>query len=130
MRDNSFYLHAKGTNRCGDITHVNVWVHYSKGGINYATYKQEARGIYVTFTPVKLERTGSGFISESFTAFTGAKFVFEEATRLNSKRVLAVYGEVERQIKAKQGIAWDILQKVVEREGLTLVEPSPTPATA
>lgn len=130
MRDNSFYLPATGTNRGGDITHVNVWIYYAKGGINYATYKQEPRGIYVNITPVKLEKTGSGFISESFMVFSGGKYLVEAATRLNRKRVIEVYALVEREIRTKQGAAWDMLQKVLEREGVTLVEPSPTPATA
>lgn len=130
MRDNSFYLPAKGITRFGDITHVNVWVYYSKGGINYATYKQEPRGIYVSITPVKLEKTGGGFLSESFGAFTGTKYVFEESTRLNRKRVVEVCQAVEREVRTKQGKAWDVLLVVLTNGGISLVDPSPTPATA
>lgn len=130
MRDNSFYLPAKGTARHGDITHLNCWVYYNKGGINYATYKQEARGIYASFTPVKLAQTGSGFLSESFTAFSGLKYLVEESTRLNRKRVIEVCKAVEHEVRTKQGKAWEVLSTVLIREGITLVEPSPTPATA
>lgn len=62
------------------VTHLRVDFTYSKGGINIWTYKTEPRGYYVLITPV--ERSG---IMESFTAFTGKKYIIREVTRASAR---------------------------------------------
>lgn len=63
------YIPAKGENKF-----LKVELYYSLGGANMFTYRNEARGYYVSVSPVerrKLEGC-SGFV-ESYTAFTGLK---------------------------------------------------------
>lgn len=63
-----------------NATHLELHIYYSKGGINYATYKTEARGYYVSVTPVTME--GSLL---SFTCFSGLKYLLEPCTRKSDK---------------------------------------------
>lgn len=66
------------------ITHLKIEVYYNLGGINYFTYRTENRGYYLSVTPVKRETKG-GFVSESYTAFTGIKQCIKQVTRKSAK---------------------------------------------
>lgn len=59
---------------------IKVSTYYRKDGMNYFTYKTEARGYYLSVMPVERAR---GF--ESFTAFTGFKVLLKEVTRASKK---------------------------------------------
>ena len=70
-----------------NYTHIRVQVYYDLGGMNYATYKTEARGYYLSLTPVTLTREDRGVTMERFAAFSGSKFLLEETKRTNAKRL-------------------------------------------
>lgn len=65
-------------------THLLIELRYNLGGINYFTYKQEPRGYYLSVSPVKLEHR-DGYTLESYTAFTGTKYLVKEVTRKSAK---------------------------------------------
>jgi hypothetical protein len=69
-------------------THFKVTVDYTKGGINYFTYKTDPRGYYLYASPVIREQGENG-IGWERTALTGDgsgfKFLLRPATRLNRK---------------------------------------------
>lgn len=64
-------------------THFKVSVDYSKGGINYFSYKSEPRGYYLYVTPVRRE---DGF-ERSALMGDGASFkvLLKQVNRLNRK---------------------------------------------
>lgn len=62
-----------------------VRVYYNKGGINYFTYKTDARGYYLSVTPVVLERRGNGITIESCTIFSGIKALLLGVQRRSKK---------------------------------------------
>lgn len=65
-------------NKC---THVKCEIHYELGGHSWGTGQYNPRGYYLHVTPVS--RDGH---FESFTAFTGAKFLLVECTRKSSNK--------------------------------------------
>jgi hypothetical protein len=73
-------LHEKTRN----ATHLLIELRYNLGGFNYFTYKQEPRGYYLSVSPVTLEQR-DGYTLESFTAFTGTKYLVKEVTRKSEK---------------------------------------------
>lgn len=76
---------------------TRVEVYHAAGGMNYFNYKTEPRGIYLSVTPVR--------ISEHVVSFglgDGRKWLVEETTRLNSKKVKA---EADRLLPQAQAIA-------------------------
>ena len=68
-----------------EATHVKVQLYYSKGGMNYFTGKAEARGYYVSVSPVKIE-VRDGWRSETTSAFSGIKECVREVSRFNQKQ--------------------------------------------
>ena len=66
-------------------THLRVEVYYSLGGMNYWTYKNEARGYYLSVTPVERGVSAGGFVMEGFTAFSGTKVLVKEVKRKGKK---------------------------------------------
>lgn len=60
--------------------YIKLYTYYKKDTMNYFTYKIEARGYYLSVTPVERAR---GF--ESFKAFTGFKVLLKEVTRASKK---------------------------------------------
>lgn len=86
------------TSKIEDATHIKVSASYQLGGWNPFTHKEEKRGIYVSFTPVKrLPR--DGYHMEMYTAFTGIKMCVKELKR-NSR-------------KSEEEV-WSILQESIE----------------
>ena len=63
-----------------DCNAIKVQVYYDMGGINYFTYKNESRGVYLSVTPVEL-----GDVFEKTTLFKGYKVLLEEANRYSDK---------------------------------------------
>jgi len=125
-RDNEFLIPIEG----GDdkkVPYIALSVYYSKGGINYATYRTEKRGIYISASPIKVEETGTpGLIVRSFMAFTGIKQLVEETKRKNDKQTDALFAEAVEDYKAKRGPAWILVNHVLESNGLVLkVDPAP-----
>lgn len=68
----------------GDATHVKIQLYYSKGGMNYFTYRTEARGFYLSVTPVSISKCGV-CQTETTTAFSGVKECLLECSRFNQK---------------------------------------------
>ena len=86
--------------------YIKLYTYYKKDTMNYFTYKTEARGYYLSVTPVERAR---GF--ESFVAFTGFKVLLKEVTRASKKaeaeaEAIAekIYQGYARQIAAKNGL--------------------------
>jgi hypothetical protein len=67
-----------------DDNYLKIHVYYHLGGMNYFTYKQEARGYYLSVTPVKLEQ-GNGYTTEVYSAFSGIKTLLLETKRKSDK---------------------------------------------
>ncbi len=67
-----------------NATHLLIELRYNLGGLNYFTYKQEPRGYYLSVSPVALEQR-DGYTLESFTAFTGTKYLVKEVSRKSTK---------------------------------------------
>lgn len=59
-------------------------VYYSLGGMNFFTYKSEARGYYLSVSPLFYEDKG-GVIMESYTAFQGTKVLLYPCSRKSAK---------------------------------------------
>src|SRR5262245_35123461 len=87
---NGLRLRIPVTNPTADVTHLEISVFYQKAGMNYASYKREPGGIYVSVTPVKI---ADGMVN--FILFSGTKRLLEAAERLNRKRLAAVGERVE-----------------------------------
>jgi len=68
---------------------IDVYVSYNKGGINYATYKQEPRGYTLHVQPIKVENK-NGFTCTSFMGFSGVRQHLETANRFSQKRLAEV----------------------------------------
>lgn len=94
------------TKRILGATHIKIEVRYEKGGLNYFTYKEEPRGVYVSISPVTLEDRPGGYQMESYTAFSGTKFCVKELKRKSDKAVQEVAAKLEP--KAEQiARAWE-----------------------
>lgn len=86
------------TTKVEDATHIKVSASYQIGGWNSFTHKEEKRGIYVSFTPVKrLPR--DGYHIEMYTAFTGIKMCVKE---------------LKRDSRKSEEEVWSILQESIE----------------
>lgn len=64
------------------VKHVDVEVFYSKGGMNYFNGTNESRGYYLSVQPVEVK---GDFVT--MTAFSGTKWLIEEATRFSEKKL-------------------------------------------
>lgn len=63
---------------------IKLETHYNLGGYNCFTHKTEARGFYLSASPVQ-HFTRDGITFESYTAFTGAKLLLLEVSRKSKK---------------------------------------------
>lgn len=79
-------------NKC---THVKCEIHYELGGHSWGTGQNNPRGYYLHVTPVS--RDGH---FESFTAFTGAKFLLVECARKSSNKELLAKVMYEKIVRA------------------------------
>lgn len=77
-----------------EATHLKVQLYYSLGGMNFATYQNEARGYYLSVGPVTRSKT-SGMTMESFTAFSGVKRLVLPVARQSPKRLEQARREAE-----------------------------------
>lgn len=94
-----------------DMTHIQVSVGYTKGGTNMLSGDFNAGGIYAYVQPVEIK---DGIVS--MVLFHGCKHRLESATRLNRKRVEALFEDVVRQFEAQSGIVYDMALKVIAEE--------------
>jgi len=112
---NGLRLRIPVSNPTEDMTHLEISVFYQKAGMNYASYKREPGGIYVSVTPVKI---ADGMVS--FVLFSGTKRLQETAERLNRKRLAAVGERVEADVKMQIGSTWELVQHVCAAQGITI----------
>ena len=89
-------------------TDLKVELYYSLGGANMFTYRNEARGYYLSVVPV----TRDG-IMESFTAFTGTKTCVKQVARKSVKAEKEAIAAAE---KAKA----ELIKYILEHNGLEL----------
>lgn len=79
-----------------DKTFLKCELYYSLGGMNYFTSRNEARGYYVSVSPVE---RGDGW--ESYTAFSGWKKCVVECARKGKKaeaKALEVYEAAKQEM--------------------------------
>ena len=79
------YLAVKENNK--GVTHLKIELCYNLGGMNYFTYKKEARGYYLSVVPVE-RQTCSGYTMESFVGFSGIKECIKTVKRKSKKAEL------------------------------------------
>lgn len=89
-------------------TDLKVELYYSLGGTNYFTYKQAARGYYLSVTPVTREGC-----MESYTAFTGYKRCVHPVKRRSKSAEIAAQ-------KAAQDIETAMIGVILNENGLEL----------
>ena len=85
-----------------NATHLLIELRYNLGGFNYFTHKQEPRGYYLSVSPVALEQR-DGYTLESYTAFTGTKYLVKEVMRRSVKAEQEAEqkaGEIEKSLIA------------------------------
>ena len=76
-------------------THIAVELFYSKGGCNYFIGKIEERGIWLSFRPVTYEEK-DGYTCESYTAFSGIKFLIKGLERMSRNQLAKVTAELHK----------------------------------
>lgn len=95
-------------------THIKCAVYYSKGGVNYFTYRNEQRGYYMSVTPVKRE---NGW--EQYVAFTGSKTCIHPVERQSKKQATIAKGKFLAMYKgflAKALPGYEVANEYEERE--------------
>ena len=75
---------------------LKIHLYYNIGGANYASYRNEARGYYLSVTPVERKFHENGIVSETIGAFTGTKVLLKEVARKSKK------SESESELIAKE----------------------------
>lgn len=78
-----------------DSTHIAVELFYSKRGYNYFTGKIEESGIWLSFSPVTYGEK-EGCTCESYTAFSGVKFLIKGLERMSRKQLAKVAAELHK----------------------------------
>lgn len=76
----SKYIPAKGHG----VNNLRVDLYYSLGGMNYFTYKSEARGYYLSVTPVEVS-DHNGYKCESTVLMSGIKKLIKEVSRQSQR---------------------------------------------
>ena len=75
----------------GDREHLKISLYYSLGGMSYFTGNKEARGIYLSITPVTIHQNeasdGTVWESEESTLFSGYKHLVKELSRFSKKQL-------------------------------------------
>lgn len=95
-------------NKC---THIKCSIHYELGGHSWGTGQYCPRGYYLHVTPVSI---GENF--ESFTAFTGGKFLLVECKRKSSLKETLAKVMFEKTVRAAVAQLFDT--DVIDMSGL------------
>jgi hypothetical protein len=106
MRKKQVVIETLETEGDPDGRVIEVEVKYDLGGMNYFTGTSEARGYYVSCTPVK-HTSHNGVTWKSMGAFTGTKAMLEPAKRFDAKKL----GVIAAQVQSFKD--WHILYKKV-----------------
>jgi hypothetical protein len=88
-------------------------VYYDQGGVCYATYKQKARGYYLSATPIEEEDRGNGITVRKLGLFSGICTLLEPTARFNARKleeaaakakVLPLYEKLIGEVAAKNNL--------------------------
>lgn len=82
---------------------LELSVYYSLGGMNYATYKNEPRGYYLSVTPIERSEQGM-FITSGYCFGTGVKTFLLEVSRQSEKQQANACALAE--LEAERLIKW------------------------
>ena len=66
-------------------THIEVKTYYSLGGMNYATYKTDPRGYWLSVKPIERRPLEGGGFMIGFTCFSGYRQLLKEVSRKSKK---------------------------------------------
>lgn len=77
------------------VTHIKVETYYSKGGMNYFTGTNEARGIYLSVSPVTRSCHEGKVWTESYKGFSGIKTQVLLMPRFNKKKCESFVVDIE-----------------------------------
>lgn len=92
--------------------YLKVEIYYYIGGYNYATYKHESRGYYVSVTPI--ERVNhEGYSTESYACFSGYKALLKEVARKSNKAV-------QEALKLAENVINEIVEVLCNKNGFEL----------
>lgn len=80
-------FYQKLNTQIGKATHLNVKVDYEKGGINYFSGQQNARGMYVYIQPVEKKNGMESFMLLGEMHETGFKIFVRPMGRKNQKTI-------------------------------------------
>jgi hypothetical protein len=94
-----------------DDQEYEITVNHQQGGSNYFTYKTEARGFYLSVTPV--ERSDNWV---SFTGFSGNKLLLEQNQRFNRKRLNELVAEIFEDLGNNEKVI-KVLEHVMRKNG-------------
>lgn len=100
--------------KVNDTQHIEVSVYYSKGGMNYWTYKNEPRGYYLSVTPV-VRRIGNGFVSTEYQCFSGTKVLLNEVSRKSK----SAYNKALESYKGELG---RLMEHVISKNKIEVTE--------
>lgn len=105
------YLNVKGS----DTKKIKIETYYSKGGINYFTYKNDPRGYYISVSVVERVQK-DGYVTESFSLFNnGYKQLLREVGRA-SKKAEQISDSIAKDC------ARPIIKRVCEEKGIEVEE--------
>lgn len=97
-----------------DANVLKLEVYYNLGGYNVFTHKSEARGYYLSASPVQhFERDGINF--ESYTAFAGVKLLLLEVSRKSKK----AEAEAERIAEEKEA---ELIEYICNKNNLEVLQ--------
>ena len=91
----------------GNCTHIDIELHYNKGGMNYFTSNLERRGYYLSVQPLTKSTN-----SYSYTAFTGVKRLLKEAGRYSAKTL--------NEFVVDYDVVNSMIEHIVEKNNLKL----------
>lgn len=103
------------------VTHLKIELYYDLGGMNYFTGRAENRGYYLSVSPVTRGTSAGGFVSESYTAFTGIKQNIKQVTRKSAK------AEAEAE-KMAADVMDNLIDYVCRENELEIAEPEAIPS--
>jgi hypothetical protein len=103
-----------------DVTHLKVAVYYSKDGLNYATYKEEPKGYWLSVTPVKREVQGD-YIIETMTGFSGYRCFICSGDRFNRKTLTTLWANVVEDETNNEGAVAQMMERVKGEKSLQSV---------
>lgn len=101
-----------------EINTITVDLYYNEGGMNYFSYKQEARGFYLSVSPTKIEQH-RGYSSEIMTPRKGYKLLVLQVTRFSQAKL----GKLAQKLPDDVLITLDdMIKRVMIENGLKRVE--------